>query len=289
MLRPAVAKENDEMRAMTYLAFAAFVMGAPASAERFEDLQLVYHATFANGSLKSPVDPLPIGPLTFDNSGEAGINPSWTPAQGDYRVEVTRPISLLRGPPPVRAGFDADVNFDVGSVVGLRATFVAPVGPHNSNDVWAVVVNVETGGANPVGAAASLRIEGATALFTTPGATVQERQPVSSDDYDAIFRLVDPEPFTLEFLVDRVTGRAEASLKIGDKVYSRTYELSLFRADSGPPIGAVGPDIAIIYSSGEPASVRIRDFQIFAGKLNSEAVTGDPLCPPEFGCRVPPN
>ena len=276
------------MRATTYLALAVFVIGAPASAERFEDLQLVYHATFANGSLESPRDPLNIGPLSFDNSGEAGINPSWTPGQGDYRFTVTRPTNLT-GPPFVRAGFDADVNFDVGSVVGLRATYVAPVGPHNGTDVWAVVVNVETGGANPVGAAASLQIRGATARFNTPGATVAQSQLVTSDDYDAIFRSIEPQPFTLELLVDRVTGRGEASLKIGAELYSRTYEFAVFRADSGPPIGAVGADVAIINSSGQASSVRIRDFQIFTSKRNSDAVTDDPLCPPEFGCRKPPS
>jgi hypothetical protein len=122
------------MKATTFLALAALSLGAPASAAGIEDLQLVYHATFANGSLESGVDTRNIGALTFGNSGEPGINPSWTATQGDYLITFTRPSSLTGQ--AVVVGIDATpVNFDVGSVVGLRGTFVAPVGPHNSADV----------------------------------------------------------------------------------------------------------------------------------------------------------
>src|SRR5262245_28787588 len=118
------------MRAITLLGLAAVTVAAPASSAGFQDLQLVYPATFANGSLESAVDPLGIGALKFGSSGEAGIDPSWIASQGDYLITVNHPVSLP-ATAVVLAGIDATpVNFDVGSVVGLRATLVAPKGPH---------------------------------------------------------------------------------------------------------------------------------------------------------------
>lgn len=276
------------------LALAVLLVSTPASAERFEDLQLVYHATFANGSLDSGTDPLDIGPLKFGDSGEAGINPTWTPSQGDYLVTVTRPASLTGQ--PVLAGIDATpVNFDVGSVVGLRGTFIAPAGPHNSTNSWAIVVAVSPGSANPLifnpSAAVTLQVRGTGARLNTPGASVGANLPnMPQEVYDAIFHPTDPQPFTLEMLVDRKTGRGEAKLKVGEAVFSRTYEFAVFKADSGPAITTVGAHVAIVNSSGEPVSVRMRDFQIFTSKRGSDNGSGDPLCPPEFGCRlVPPD
>jgi hypothetical protein len=267
-------------------------LGAPASAAGIEDLQLVYHATFANGSLESGVDTRNIGALTFGNSGEPGINPSWTATQGDYLITFTRPSSLTGQ--AVVVGIDATpVNFDVGSVVGLRGTFVAPVGPHNSADVWAIVVGASTGGSNPIifnpSVGATLQIRGAGARFNTPGASVPATLPdLPQEIYDAIFNPIDPQPFTLELLIDRNTGRGEASLKVGQAVFSRTYEFAVFKADSGPAITAVGARAAIINSSGQPVSVRVRDFQIFTSKRNSDTASGNTACPPEFGCRLAP-
>ena len=280
------------MKAITCLALAAITVAAPASAARFEDLQLVYHATFANGSLESEVDPLNIGALKLGSSGEVGINPSWVPSQGDYLVTLTRPASLTG--PAVLAGLDATpVNFDVGSVVGLRATLVAPRGPHGSTDIWAIALAVEPGGANPEivnpSAAVTLQVRGATARFNTPGASPFVNLPnMPQEVYDAIFNPTDPQPFTLELLVDRKTGRGEASLKVGDAVFSRTFEFFVFKPDSGPAITDIGVHIGIPNSSGQPVSVRLRDFQIFTSKRNSGAASSDPLCPPEFGCRLAP-
>jgi hypothetical protein len=263
-----------------------------AKAERFEDLQLVYHATFANGSLESAVDPLNIGVLQLGNSGEAGIDHSWVPSKGDYLVTLTRPASLTG--PAVLAGIDATpVNFNVGSVVGLRGTFIAPTGPHNSTDIWAIALAVAPGGANPLvlnpSASATFQVRGAGARFNTPGASVPANLPnVPQSVFDAIFDPVDPQPFILELLVDRKTGRGEASLKVGEAVFSRTYEFAVFKADSGPAITDVGVHIGIINSSGQPVSVRIRDFQIFTSKQGSDAGSDDSLCPSEFGCRLVP-
>jgi hypothetical protein len=275
------------------LTMVASLVAEPASAARFDDLQLVYHATFANGSLESGVDPLGIGALKFGDSGEVGINPSWTPIKGDYLVTFTRPSSLT-GQTPVVVGLDAKpVSFDVGSVVGLRATFVAPAGPHGSADVWAFVVGASTEGSNPIifnpSVGATLQIRGTTARFNTPGSSTPATFPnIPQAVYDAIFDPIDPQPFTLELLVDRKAGRGEASLKVGEAVFSRTYQFAVFKADSGPAIAAVGARAAIVNSSGHPVSVRVRDFQVFASKRNAGAATVDPLCPAEFGCRLAP-
>jgi hypothetical protein len=265
---------------------------APASSERFDDLQLAYHATFANGSLESGIDRLDIGDLKLGHSGESGTDPSWAPSQGGYLVSVTRPANLT-GPLVLAGLYATPVNFDVGSVVGLRATFVAPAGPHNSTNVWAITVAVAPGGVDPLvvnpSAAASLQIRAATSRFNTPGASIPANLPnMPQSVYDAIFDPVDPQPFTLELLVDRKTGRGEASLKVGETVFSRTYEFAVFKANSGPAINKVGVEIAAINSSGQPVSVRVRDFQIFTSKRSSNAAPSDPLCPPGFGCRLAP-
>lgn len=265
----------------------------PLSAARFDDLQLVYHATFANGSLNSGIDSLQIGQLKLGDTGQTGINASWRPLKGDYLVEVTRPTTVT-GTGAVATGiFAAPVNFDVGSIVGLRATFIAPVGPHNSTDLWAVAVIVRPGGVNPLidfpRAAATLQVRGAQARLNTPGASVPANlSDLPQEIYDAIFSPTDPQPFTLELLVDRKTGLGEASFKAGDAVFSHTFQFADFKADSGPVITNVGANIAIANAPGQRASVRIRDLQIFSLRPGSLTTLVDPLCPPGFGCRTAP-
>jgi hypothetical protein len=278
------------MKATILLGLAVWSLAAPASGARFEGLHLVYHATFANGSLESGVDPLTIGALKQGNSGETGIHPLWIPSKGDYLMSVTRPVGLT-GPLVLAGLYATPVNFDVGSMVGLRATFVAPVGPHGSTDVWAITVAVAPGGVDPLilspSAAATLQIRGAAARFNTPGASVPANLPnMPQSVYEAIFHPTNPQPFTLELLVDRKAGRGEASLKVGETVFSRSYQFAVFKADSGPVINKVGAEIAAINSSGQPVSVRLRDFQIFTSKPSSKVAPDDPLCPPEFGCRL---
>lgn len=286
------------MLAMTRgLAITALMMVGftePASASKFDDLQLVYHASFANGSLESGYDPLNLGPLKFGDTGQEGIDPSWTPFSGDYLVGVTRPASLTSPGAAATGIFAAPVNFDVGSVVGMRATFIAPVGPHDSTDIWAVAVIVRPGGIDPLidfpRAAATFQVRGTTARLNTPGASVPANLPFLPQElYNAVFSPTDPQPFTLELLVDRRSGRGEASLKIGDVVYSHQFEFLDFKADSGPVITNIGANIAIANAPGKRASVRIRDIRIYSTKTGTEVESGDPLCPAEFGCRIAPS
>jgi hypothetical protein len=81
--------------------------------------------------------------------------------------------------------------------------------------------------------------------------------------YDAIFDPIEPQPFTLEILVDRVAGTGEAMLKVGDWVVSAPFKSAVFQAASGPAITAAGVSIAVASGAGETATVRVDDFQIF--------------------------
>ena len=85
--------------------------------------------------------------------------------------------------------------------------------------------------------------------------------------YDALFPStpgsVDESTFTLEMLVDRVTGLGRAALAIGDFEVSKDYEFAVFLPDSGPTITAIGPSLAISNAPGQRASVLVRDLEIF--------------------------
>ena len=266
----------------------------PGSATRFDDLQPAYHASFANGWLGSGIDPLSIGELKLGDSAQFALDPFWVPSNGDFAIGVTRPANVSgAGTTSVAGIYATPVNFDVGSVVGLRATFVRPVGPHDPTDVWAIAVIARPGGLDPLidapVAAATLQVRGSGVRLNTPGAApgTTGLPNVPQDVYDAIFDPTDPQPFTLELLIDRNVGHGEARLKVGDTVYSKTYEFAIFRPDSGPKIMNVGANVAIATGAGKTASVRIRDFQIYTMRSPGQ-VPSDPLCPPEFGCRPAP-
>jgi hypothetical protein len=82
--------------------------------------------------------------------------------------------------------------------------------------------------------------------------------------YDAIFDPVHPHSFILEFVIDRVSGAGEATLIAKHWVQSVPFQPSALKAFSGPNITAVGVSIALASGSGQSASVRVTDFQIFA-------------------------
>jgi len=248
---------------------AVLSVSALASA-RFPDLTLSFLANFASGSLGGSVDKLGIGMLLRGDAQVAGTNPAWEARRGEYKLSVTRPSTAPAS--PVSAGlFATRVDFPAGSVVGLRATFIGPVGPHGSTDIWAVALNAKTGDEHDLGsdkrAVAGLQIRGAGARLNTVGSTKPANLPnISQDDYDAIFDPDNPRPFTLELLIDRASGDSMATLKIGETVISKVFEPAQFPADSGPAITSVGPAIAIASGAGKTASVRVRSFEIFAPK-----------------------
>jgi len=255
---------------------ALLAVGSPtlASAQTPEDLQLVYHATFGNGSFDSGIDPLGIGWLRPGDSEVVNSNPTWTADEGTIVLGTTRPLTTVVG--PVTAGlFATPVNFDQGSVVGLRATFVAPAGPHDVGNQWAVTVSARTGAEGDVSAetrtAATFQVRANGARLNVVGASAQANQlNVPQEVYDAVFDPIDPQPFTLELLIDRVSGVSWAALKIGNWTASHTFLPAAFLANSGPSITAVGVSVAISNAPGQTASVTVRDFQIFSVKRNSQ-------------------
>jgi hypothetical protein len=252
------------------------------SAATFADTSLVYLATFGGDSSQPAVDKLAIGPLKAGDTEIADTNPTVTPENGDMVLSVTRPAGLPTGTVASSGIFATPVNFDQGSVFGLQATFIRPVGP--SSGGWAAgAVNARTGdesdlnGETRVNATLNVRAGGTARLNVPIGATSQTFVDVPAPVYDAIFRSVDPEPFTLQLLVDRVSGNGTASLKVGDfPVLSRSFQLSEFQANSGPTVTAVGPTIANANSPGQTVSVHLRDFRIYVGK--HRCPPSQPLC-----------
>jgi hypothetical protein len=257
-------------------------------AEPFNGLQQVYHATFGNGSLQSGVDHLSLGDLKTGDSQVAASNPTWIAEEGGIRLGITRPAVQIAG--PVSAGlFATPTDFAQGTIVGLRATFVAPNGPHASGNFWAATVGVRTGDRNDLApelrTAATMQVRGTGARLNVVGAQVTPTiSNVPQEVYDAIFDPVDPQPFTLELLVDRVTGNSLARLLVGDRVFEHNFQSAAFQADSGPAITAVGPSIAIGNGPGQSASVRVTDFTIFTTKVGNPNELADP-CPADLGCR----
>lgn len=246
---------------------ASFAPSSSAEPMAFEGLSLSYLASFPSGSLAPALDRLGFGALQRGDTLVPGSDPAWRPVHGEIELAITRPIGYLGG--LVASSLSATpVDFAIGSKVGLRATFIAPKGHHDADSIWAVVVTARTGTADDFGptirSGASLQIRGATARLTTPGGATPAGLPnLPQEVYDRIFDPTDPEPFTIELIINRVLGIATASLKVGEDVFTRTYEMAVFRADSGPAITVVGVALATVSGSGKQASVRVRDFRIF--------------------------
>jgi len=155
---------------------------ASASSENtIEKLQLVYHATFGNGSLASGVDPLGIGPLTIGDARIADAFPTWTARAGTITLRVTRPAgAVVAG--PVSAGlFATPVDFDQGSVFWLRASFVAPSGPHDTGTAFAATIGARTGDEDDVFAetrvAATFQVRGNGARLNIVGGSPPPNLP----------------------------------------------------------------------------------------------------------------
>ena len=147
----------------------------------------------------------------------------------------------------------------------MRGVFTGAAGPHATGDVWAVTIAVRTGNerhlATETLAAATLQVRADGARLNTPGASVPANLPnVPQDVYDALFA---GSTFTLELLVDRVTGVGNAALHVEGFEISRAFTYAAFASTGGPTITAIGPTLGIANGPGESASVRVLDFQVF--------------------------
>ena len=234
------------------------------------ELRLAYQANFPNGSLDSSVDHLGIGPMVPGDSLIPGSEPTVSFLPGEAVVSIHRPLGLSPDDIPSESLFALPVNFGPGSIVRIRATFIAPVGPYATTGGFAIGLGGRTGGKD------DLATE--TRVFTTvnvrPNQLVRLNVPFGSVETrnmvlpqavkDAIFSTTDPQPFTLSLTIDRVNGTGKSQLKVGDQVFTLTFTLADFRADGGPTITAVGPGIAVNSNGpGQTASVHVRDFRIY--------------------------
>jgi hypothetical protein len=227
------------------------------------DLSLVYRV---QGGLTPAVDIIGVGAMKVGDSEVGGSMPTWQLGGGGLTLGITG-ITQPAGPPitAVADAFATPVAFAAGTVFGMRAVFAGLAGPHATGDVWAVTLVVRTGNerhlATETLAAATLQVRADGARLNTPGASVPANLPnVPQDVYDALFG---GSTFTLELLVDRVTGVGNAALHVGGFEVSRTFTYAAFTSTGGPTITAIGPTLAIANGPGQSASVRVLDFQVF--------------------------
>jgi hypothetical protein len=256
------------------------------SAATFADTELAYVASFGGNTLEPTLDKLDFGSLKRGDAEIDGSNPTAMLGNGEVILSVTRPADLATG--VVASGlFVTDLEFDQGSLFGLQATFIRPAGPISGG--WGAAINARTGdesdlfGETRVNATLNVRPGGSARLNVPFGATSQTFVDLPAPVYEAIFRPDNPEPFTLQLLVDRVTGNGKASLKVGAfPVLSRSFQLSQFQANSGDPITAVGPAIANANAPGQTVSVHLRDFRIYVGSAGKKETDWESLT------RLPP-
>lgn len=264
----AMPNSASALRLNTAKLFAASLLilacATPAAAQESDELQLGYFATFANGSLEPSIDRVGFGAMQQGHSQDSGNFPSWTPTGGDLVLEVTRPADLVGGVASVGVFATEEVNFGPGTIFKARATFFNPDGPHGSTDIWAFVVGARTGDNDDLftdtRVGVSLQVRGTSLRFNSPGGGPGTDLP--PEVYNEIFSLTDPQPFTLELLVDRINGAGKVSIKVGDRVFSRNVTFAAFPANSGPAITAVGPSLGIVSAPGKTASVHLREFRM---------------------------
>jgi len=254
---PIEAKEAPEI-----------IRGVPGSEASIE-LRLAYQASFPNGSLDSSVDKLNIGAMQPGDAGIANSNPVLDKRPGDAFISISRPIGLSPDLIPSMSLWATPVDFGPGTVSRIRATFIAPVGPIPGGG-FAIGVNAKTGDEQDlatdtrIAVTINVRPNFVVRLSVPFGATEPTALPLPQDVKDAMFSPTDPQPFTLELTMDRVSGMGTAQLTVIDQVFTLPFTLADFRADGGPAITSVGPGIAVNQNApGETASVRVRDFRIY--------------------------
>jgi hypothetical protein len=248
------------------------IRGIPSTAAS-NQLQLAYQASFPNGSLDPSLDKLNAGAMQPGDTGIANSNPTFSPLPGEFLVGITRPADLSPNLTPAASIWATPVNFGPGSVSRLRATYIAPVGPLQGGG-FAFGLVAKIGGKDDLGdeeskIAVTVNVRpGFLVRFGAAFGNVEPARVVLPDAVkDAMFSTTDPQPFTIDLTIDRthVPATATAKLTVIDQVFTVTFTLADFLADSGPTITAVGPGIAVNpFGPGQTASVHVRDFRIYA-------------------------
>jgi len=250
-----------------FLCASLVLAAAMPSAAHAVEFQVIYRATFHNGSLIPTVDTLHLGALQKGDSQVPHSEPSWKNLPEALEIGIRQPKDVT-----VSAGvWVTPVSFGKGSIFALRATFVRPDGPHEASNIWAVAVGARTGGAPDLGSAArtgvTFQVKGPGARMNAQGVTPLNRPLLSTAIYNRVFRTPDPDRFTLDLLIDRASGTGKATLTVGtDVVESRPLDLKIFTATTGEPITSVGAAIAIASGAGKRASVQLREFEILTPK-----------------------
>ena len=270
--------------------FLTLALAAPAAAQQADDLQIGYLAGFTQGSLEPTLDRVGFGAMEEGHSQHTGNNPAWIPDGGDMIVKVTRPANLT-GSVASAGVFATSVRFGPAAIFKTSATFIRPEGPDGISDTWAIVLAARTGDHDDLfeeaRAAVSLQVRGRSLRFNAPGSGTPG--PDVSEVYDEIFAESDPTPFTLELLIDRVSGAVTVSLIVGERVYTRSVSFAAFPAGAGPDMTAVGPSVGISSGAGKTASVRLREFRMFLPPASDTNVAA--TCPDTwdgFSCRAAP-
>ena len=254
--------------ATTAIAKPVIIRGIPNTTAPTQ-LQLAYQATFANGSFEPSVDKLNARAMVPGDPLIPGTNPTVSFAPGEAVVSVHRPAELPPEAFPAESLFATPVNFGPGSVIRLRATYRAPVGPLPGGG-FAIGLIARTGGRDDLQTETLVAVTvnvrpGFLVRFGAANGNVDPARVVLPDDVkNAIFSTTDPQPFTIDLTIDRVHGTATGKLTVLDQVFTVPFVLSDFLADSGPTITAVGSGIAVNSNApGGTASVHIRDFRIY--------------------------
>lgn len=233
------------------------------------ELQLAYLANFHSGSLEPSVDKLHFGPLLKGDAEVPYSHPLVSPKEGAIELKVTKPNAASD---LVSVGVFAtgpNVSFGPGSIFEIQATFIKPSGPHNPGTVWAAAVSARTGNNRDLAAEkranVTLQSRGTGCRMNVLVVDQPARQDLEPSICDLIFG-ANPQPFTLDLIVDRTTDVSTATLKVGGHVFPKTVAFTFFKKDSGPPITAVGPALAINTADNQTASVLVREFRVLVLK-----------------------
>ncbi|MGE5562420.1 MAG: hypothetical protein ACM3ZV_03840 [Bacillota bacterium] len=247
---------------------ACVATAIPANAEA-PGLQLVYQATFPNGTFQASPDLLRVGPVVTGDSQIADSDPTFARLPGELFLSITRPVGLSPSSVVAEGAVATPVNFGPGSISRVSATFRAPVGPLATGG-WAVTVSARTGGQydlnseTRVAATLNVRPGGVLRLNVPFGAAVPTNVTLPTAIRDKVFSAVAPVPFTLELTIDRTTGTGQAALTVENSVFPLSFTLSDFVASGGPMISAMEAGVANANAPGQTVSVRLRNMQIYS-------------------------
>lgn len=244
------------------------IRGIPGSTSVTEQ-PLAYLATFPNGTLQPSIDRLEAGAMQPGDTLIPNSNPTFTPLNGEYLVGITRPVDLSPDLVSAASLWATPINFGPESILRLRATFIAPVGPLPGGG-FAIGLVAKVGnkddlqGEANIGVTVNVRPGFLVRFGASVGSAAPARVVLPDEVSEAIFSSTDPAPFTVELTVDRKNGTATGKLTVGDQIFTVPFVPSHFLANSGPVITAAGPGIAVNSNGpGQTASVHVREFRIY--------------------------